>query len=116
MRRRALTKRLIIFSLKNHSPEQKRKKAMRFPAGLSTVVWHNENHVLSAFDTDTGASTTPPPLKPDQWHITRFEVMEDGAILHLWWAAIPAKQAIREESQDFSLPRRKNTSYNEVDR
>jgi hypothetical protein len=84
---------------------------MRFPSGLSNVVWLNENHAPTI--SDTGTSTTPPPLEPDQWHITRFEVLEDGAILHLWWAAIPA---VRAESQGFSLPRRKNTSYNEVDR
>jgi hypothetical protein len=52
---------------------------------LQSVVWRNENRRPSVH----GNSDTPhPPHWPsDTWSITRFEVLENGAILHLWYAA-----------------------------
>jgi hypothetical protein len=55
---------------------------------LRTVVWRDENH--RPYAGTTGCYTEPPPWKPGTWEITRFEVLEGGAILHLWFAAIPA--------------------------
>jgi hypothetical protein len=55
---------------------------------LRTVVWRDENWRPGA--VGTGCYTVPPPWPPEWWQITRFEVLEDGAILHLWFSAIPA--------------------------
>ena len=58
-------------------------------AALRTVVWRDEMHRPGS--PGTGCYTEPPPWKPGTWQITRFEVREDGAVLYLWFAPIPAE-------------------------
>ena len=66
---------------------------MSTPVPLRTVAWRDENH--RADSPGTGCYTMPPPWNPPetQWQVTRFEVLEDGAALLLWFAAIPAVPA-----------------------
>jgi hypothetical protein len=66
-----------------------RKMTMRTEV-LETVLWHDEN--WSGIG-GTGCYTMPPPWPPDMWKITRFEVQENGAVLHLWFTSIPAERA-----------------------
>ena len=70
-------------------------------AALRTVVWRDENYQPRA--GTTGCSATPPPWPPDCWQITRFDVLEDGAVLHLWFAAIPAEPARRDQVPTFRM-------------
>lgn len=56
---------------------------------LRTVWWHDENHRPES--GGTGCYTEPPPWPSDMWEITRFEVQDGGAVLHLWFTAIPAQ-------------------------
>ena len=56
-------------------------------AELQTVVWKKENHKPSVHDKQ--ASDSPPPWAHGTWGITRFEVLDKGATLHLWWDSTP---------------------------
>jgi hypothetical protein len=54
---------------------------------LRVVLWRN------ALNPAAAPSLRPPPWEPGTWQITRFDVLEDGAILWLWYEAIPARPA-----------------------
>lgn len=56
---------------------------------LRTVVWHDENQRPEAAEPATYAN--PPPWPAGTWEITKFEVREGGAVLDLWFSAIPAQ-------------------------
>jgi hypothetical protein len=64
---------------------------MAMGEALRQVVWHDENHRPDA--ATTGCYREPPPWPYWAWEITRFEAREDGAVLHLWFSAIPATPA-----------------------
>jgi hypothetical protein len=53
------------------------------PVELKRTEWLNENRKATVHDT--GPSDTPPPWAHGTWSITRFEVLENGAVLRLWY-------------------------------
>lgn len=60
------------------------------PVPLQTVVWRNEHRKPSVHSNPD--TSTPPNWAAGTWDITRFEVLEGGKILHLWYAATPVRR------------------------
>ena len=59
---------------------------------LRQVVWRDESAIAAAgWQMLDGISAEPPPWP---FTITRFAVVQDGAVLHLWFTLTPAHEAV----------------------
>lgn len=57
----------------------------------NAIMWVN------AAAPEGSASHEPPPLHPRMWEIVRYDVLDGGNKIRLWWAAIPARPSNQEE-------------------